>query len=203
MIGKLYQKFDSGMMKLADKAVHAYNWTTGGTKAELANNLNSLAIVPEALGLLANPLGFKGAILAVPAYFYATHLAHKINSATEKREVQALKSGAKDMLAENVKLIHRKVYCTTFPGFALNEGAAGIINSDVGFGLLGVGMGTRTLAEYVMQVDYLPPRKSCVERGLDKIVELGKSLRLKPCPVGVNCSRFLDANYLSYLEARR
>ena len=35
---KLYERLDDGLMSCANTAVRGYNWTTGYTKADLANN---------------------------------------------------------------------------------------------------------------------------------------------------------------------
>ncbi|MBS3165821.1 hypothetical protein J4444_01740 [Candidatus Woesearchaeota archaeon] len=42
-----FKTLDDGIMYFTTKGVYAYNWTTGGTKAELANTLLGVAPVFE------------------------------------------------------------------------------------------------------------------------------------------------------------
>ena len=48
----LFQKADKGMMYLVERGVNAWNWTTGYTKAELANNFITAAAVSVPVGLV-------------------------------------------------------------------------------------------------------------------------------------------------------
>ncbi len=50
-IYKAYEKFDEGIMYFANKAVQGYNWTTGGTKTDLANGLLTVAPIADAIGV--------------------------------------------------------------------------------------------------------------------------------------------------------
>ena len=52
MIGKAYKAFDDTIMYGVNKGVKAYNWTFGGTKAELANRMVTPRVAVSSAGII-------------------------------------------------------------------------------------------------------------------------------------------------------
>ena len=70
-------------------------------------------------------------------------------------------------------------------GLALSlAGASGPLTHTDGTGnlIFGIGMGIRASSHYVMRAESLPPRKNCLSRGKDWLVEKLNEIDLSPTP---------------------
>ena len=183
MITKAYQKFDDGLMYLANKAVKAYNWTFGRTKADLANELLTVAPILEGAGFLQREFPQ----IHVPLVFMFLHLAHisqKDNKHIEHREIEASKSNCKDLAVENYK----NGICKLFPAIWLSSAVIQGYPSGKSYAddiLTGTGNIIRASSYYIMRADSLPPKKHCLSRAKDKIKAKLAERRLTPQPAYV------------------
>jgi hypothetical protein len=100
LLTKSYDAFDGMIMKGATAAVHAWNWTTGRNKSDLANLLQSASAVSFSSG---NLYYSPALIPLVIFHLRITHSTQKIYTDTEFREEKASLSGAKDIEAERMK----------------------------------------------------------------------------------------------------
>ncbi len=183
-ISKAYETIDSIVMKGTNKAVKAYNWTTGGTKLELANNLMNLS----AVGIAASNFAMLHPYLSVPfsvGYLLAINSLQNSFKFSDERERKALDRGMKDIYVEELKNIFYPfgAYITLVSSISYT---VSIISSDHSpqkeFGgiALTAGTGCFSAAFQVMRADYFPPRKNCIARGLEKIAELYNASMAKP-----------------------
>jgi hypothetical protein len=175
LVSKAYDALDDAIMYGANKVVRAWNWTTGKTKADLANLTIVLAGTLNVAGTYAVNPSDTG--LAVLICFMAGKGTPKLHNEIENREERAFYSNCKDIYVEAWK--DRTKYLG--PAFSLIGGAAaGIACLDpkikyserVSMDLFGIFMGSFSVAGYIMRTDYLPPRKDAFSRGVDKLVEL-------------------------------
>lgn len=187
MIGKLYQKFDDGLMYLANKGLHAYNWVTGGTKADLANDFQAFAPIADVLGLAAvHPIfGLIGA----PLSLLASHVGQKVNSNIESLEKKAIEVGAKDWEVELKKEDYHLlsgISSAAGAGYVTLGSVVEAANCDGRFAyLMGMGVFARSSAFYVMRCDYLPPRKNVFKRAKEKLDDAIQSYTREPAKVKV------------------
>ena len=173
-----YEALDSLIMKGVNTGVRAYNWTTGGTKAGLANNLLTAASIIDSSAAMISPFPMILAPLIIPVSFCASHIFQNINKKIEERELKAQESGALDLYAETLKR-NQKANGYTYGMF----GTLMLIPSNYLFAYgLSAGFGARAFSSFVMNADNLPPRKNCVARGLDKLSDIVQSYQPKPAP---------------------
>lgn len=168
MLGKAYRAFDRTLMYGVNKAVQAYNWTTGETPAELASKLQTSGTVGVSIGLVSG-LGGLG-ILASAGILSFSHLFKKNFSEVEKEEHRAFEMGVRN---EEVELIKKKVYLPmghSFTGSAIGGIVLSPKFTEVQFEMMSVSAGNALIAAsfYVMRSDYFPPRKNFISRGIDK-----------------------------------
>ena len=180
MIKNLYEKIDNTIMKGVNKAVQAWNWTTGGTKADLAN---AVLVGGLAAGTSMHPLSL---FYGIPALV----LGYR-NMDIEKKEVEALEQNMLNYQAEEAKLENRTIGLIAAGNSALWAGISLLSSNDeieTKRCLLGFGITTATLAAsaYISRADYFPPQKDCVRRGLEKLSELVDSYKIKPELIPVN-----------------
>lgn len=204
-----YQKVDRALVYGANKAVRAWNWTTGGTRANLANNLLTVVPVVETAGCLIGaaylPDKTVSAIVTMQIPFgaagiiKATHETQKDNEQEDRMEAEALESRAKDPYVEIGKESHKKnsyIYggvSASSVGFGCAVFNAPVppvaheLYSSFALGALGfsAGFGLRAVAECVMRADLVKPRKDCVRRGIDKLSEIVNNYSRKPAKAGV------------------
>lgn len=182
----MYNALDSAIMGGVNKGVHAWNWTTGKTKAELANILDSGYGICFSVGICE--LFPIGGILIFPLCLLGCHTTQENNTIMEKLERNALENGCLDSRVECYKGERRIVGGINAIGgvfgFAI---AANYKNPDdknfmnyVGTFMVGSGFLMEAASNYVMRADYFPPRKNCVRRGLDKLSEIVESYRPQP-----------------------
>ena len=99
-IKKAYESFDAFMMYAANKAVHAWNWTTGGTKADLAS-ITAGVWSTSFIGAFAI-LDPSSLVYTLPT-LYIAYLINEANHIMEKKETDALLNMAKDVVVEDQK----------------------------------------------------------------------------------------------------
>jgi len=181
MLGRIGKKIDDTVMYGVNKAVHAWNWTTGETKADISNNLLTIAPIVENSGFA---MYFPHMLLfSLPALLSISHVQQIKNKRIEKLEVKALENGMRDIEVEEYK--------TTLKGDGYYWGAASGIHvlipmDDEGTVIAGIGMGIRGLGCHVMRADYLPPRKNVFSRAKDRLADIVEKYQaepsLKPAP---------------------
>jgi len=200
----LFELLDDGLMYLANKGVQAWNWTTGKTKADLANKMLTVAPVLETLGALnTNPFLIS---TLIPLSFYASHVRQKGNTQMEKIEVDALEKGAASLDVEEYKRKSKEIAPVWLANSALwqvHTSAKGYILHDrsVTDSLLSLGFAVRAGSYYVMRTDYLPPKKNVFSRARDKLTEMLQGINWNPLPQPVP-SLAPVSGYHSSLENR-
>jgi hypothetical protein len=175
----LYERLDNGIMRGVNAGVRAWNWTTGRTRADLAN----LFVAGTIIGLSVGGI-YSGSILAIINPALSLALGHQVTKRyreIDEEEVKANNEGLMSFRAEKMKEF------ASYAGPALIVlNCVGLnISEDVSTWFLSGGGFSQGLSFYVMRADYLPPRKNCVSRALDYLAE---SLRQPvPVPAGVYC----------------
>jgi len=194
MIIKAYNALDSLVMKGVNKAVKAWNWTTGGTKADLANAMLIYPVSGANLAYLINSANIYPVSVALTALilYHTSFIFPKVNREWEKREIEAAENGLKDHLVEyNTRFakVCGPIMLTFTPGH-LAEMSIPLEDQTrftqyntsqeafqtVFFGLYGASF-------YIMRADNLPRQKSCVRRGYDSLVESMQKATLRPAPI--------------------
>lgn len=186
-----YEKLDDTIMKGVNASVRAYNWTTGKTKADLANKLLTIAPIAESTGFIGmsyEKLFFLPILISISgAMIYLSHIIQKRNKETEMLELKALEDSCLDYKVERRKEANSRIG----PAWAISavfQGGIVITRTDysefTGY-LVAGGNLVRSASHYVMRADYLPPRKSAVKRGLEKLAEIIEEYKppvLQPTP---------------------
>jgi len=181
-IFQLYEKTDDVIMYCVNKSVKAWNWTTGQTKADLANSLLTIAPVSEVLGYsIISPV--LGVGMSFP-FLLVSHLDQKRNKKQEILEEKALEKGLKLDSQSSHEGAHRG-FGLAWAGDSVYEFYLGF-NYDSGFVISGAGHVIRSSSYYVMRADYLPPRKNVFSRTKDKLVEKLQEVNLEPAPQHVS-----------------
>jgi hypothetical protein len=188
-IAQRYQKFDDGMMSAANAGVRAYNWTTGGTKAEFANHFETLNKTSFILFSFREfPVVFS--MMTAPLLLLATHFKHLENKRLEEKEVEAAEKGAKDYEVEKRKSLSKlqgPVYF--FAGsYTVNHGSGimesysqvNAFNLGISVEILGAGFIADGIGNYITRADTMPPRKDCVSRGIDTLKKYWQELGAEP-----------------------
>lgn len=182
LVGRTYGAVDGALMYGANKAVRSWNWTTGETKAELANGMLGVASVLECSGAFAWS-ALLGSIV-LPFSLVGTHIYQLVNENCENNEVKSLESKAKNVEAEDYKKsceFDGSFYAFLAAGGLSAGGTIGLENkSGTTSVLAGTGIAFRGASCYVMRTDYLPPRKNCVRRGLEKLEKVLEGYKAKP-----------------------
>ena len=170
-----YEKLDDSIMKCVNASVRAYNWTTGKTKADLANKLLTIAPIAESMGFIGmsyNHLSLlPGSIFISGALVFLSHITQERNKKTDMLEQRALEDGCLDFRVESRKEADGKIgpLCAISAGF---QGTFAITRQDylefTGY-LVAGGNLIRSASFYVMRADYFPPRKSAIKKGMEKL----------------------------------
>jgi len=178
---ELFNKIDEGMMRGVNTGVRVWNWTTGKTKADLANDLLTIAPILESVGM-AN----RGLYIIIPGLLYISHIVQKENTKIEKKESRAIENNALDFEVEKYKL-NSKVNALIFTPSALFWGTyhppkQGIFLPDAVATDYCTSLGhvLRSASYCVMCADYLPPRKDVLSRATDKLKEWAKEIAERP-----------------------
>ena len=170
--GKLYEKFDNGMMYLANNAVHAWNWTTGKGKASLANKLYCAGAVGIPVGEIVAGNTILGSVL-IPLWSLIFLSARDGFNESEKRETKALEAGCLDALVESRKERYKES-AAVYLGIGTAAETVFILTcpyldtvDNIGCQMTAGSFFSLSASYYVMRTDSLPPRKNCVKRGID------------------------------------
>ena len=180
-----YNLLDAALMKGVNAGVRAYNWTTGETKFELAKNLSITAPVLESIGFFNYAL-ILGAI-CTSIYLAMSHSDQRLFEDIDKAERNASEMNALSVIAEQRKNIICRVNGTWWPligsylyftssrtnGYFIQD------RTETDMAIL-IGNFIRGGSHFIMRADYLPPRKNCVQRGLEKLAELQEAAITKP-----------------------
>ncbi len=150
-IFRAYQKFDDEMMYLANKAVRAYNRTTGGTNAKLANRILSGAAIFESVGFIN-----RKAYSMAPLLIGLSHFSQTVNSNEEKLEESAqkinciYKNSSREFLGPiwlGISTLHAGIGASTLSPYFSES-------------FIATGHALRGLSYYIMRADYKKPRKT-------------------------------------------
>jgi len=192
IISKSYGTLDEAIMKGVNASVRAYNWTTGKTKADLANKLLTVAPIFESAGFIGmgynNLFNLGTAICMSGFYMFISHHNQRDNKEMEVVEQRALENSCLDFKVESWK--NSAVFvgpmwvisgsCNGYFGMTRSDGLSST-NYLIAFGNL-----VRSASFYVMRADYFPPRKSAIKKGLEKLAEIAESYKapqIQPVPV--------------------
>ena len=105
-ISYLYEKVDNTIMYGVNKGVKAWNWTTGQTKADLANQLLTVAPVAEISSYFLNRDLFYE-ILGSPVMIFLSHVCQIKNKKQEAEEEKAAENRTK-LYAPHFEMGNRK-----------------------------------------------------------------------------------------------
>ena len=166
LITNAYWKLDQFLVDRANEAVKAWNWTTGRTRADLANGLN-----------------FGGSVLISPVNLVvgSVYTLNAFSNYSLNKRADKLESNSREVVDHRVE--SRKGYCKFFGPLYLGLGASvGFLPSGESRNnaIEGAGIALFGLSAYVMRADYQKPRKDCVRRGIEKLVEAIKHKELAP-----------------------
>jgi len=168
---KAYEGVDSTLMYGANKAVQAWNWTTGRTKSDLANLLmDGFAITGSAGQIVLGPQ----AVVGVPVFLGIAHISQKENIKIDKLEQESAEEGMRHLKVERSKELHKEVgplkgimgIALLFPIQSYN------IKIKGGSALCASAFAFWGASDYIMRTDYLPPRKNVLRRAKDKLKEM-------------------------------
>ena len=178
----LYEKFDSTLMRGVNAGVRAWNWTTGKTRAELANNLELGGAVFWSIGVFG--MNKVAGAIGVPLAALGTYGAAILNNKQDKVEAEALEKKALDPFAERRKAKH------SFwgPAYATFSGLSATTKASSGYDgtTFAIAYGCFAASSYVMRAENLPPRKSVIARAADSLKEMMQQPVLQPVSVRIN-----------------
>ena len=103
-----FKPFDDALMYVVNKGVKAWNWTTGQTKADLANQLLTIAPVAESFGHFGTINPGIAAFLTCGWLFYS-HNDQKKNREMESLEQEAIESSCMNYQVEKFKSNQAKI----------------------------------------------------------------------------------------------
>lgn len=173
---------DSAVMKGVNGMVRAYNWATGGTKRELADEFLKAFVISGSLAIFLDESLITSSIV-FPVTGGGAYLTSKTYSEFEKAEEKAHQKGMLDLKVENTKQL-MKTTGYIFPIFVFESVGFGYSSEDLNEVyknyLIALAMGSMGLTNFIMRADNLPPRKNCFARGLDKLSEMSQRKDLEP-----------------------
>ena len=175
---KSYLKTDQFLVDRADEAVKAWNWTTGRTRADLANIIQ---ITGNILIGFSSKLFIPIAAINIPTNYI-------LNKETDLNDKRLLDGDVLNYSIEERKKSF-KFKAPSLNGLGLSNFAIYYQHNShiLPFDGKDLGLGTMLwgLSYYVMRTDYQAPRKDCVRRGLEKLAEFVKNSR-EPIPATVD-----------------
>jgi len=180
-----YNFLDAALMKGVNAGVRAYNWTTGGTKFELAKNLSMTAPVLESIGFLN--IDPSSAAICIFNYLAISHIDQRVFEDIDKAERNALGMNALSSFAEKNKNTICRFNGLWWPSigsylYFISSRTDGYFvhdRTETNMAIL-IGNFIRGGSHFIMRADYLPPRKNCVQRGLEKLAEWQEAATAKP-----------------------
>ncbi len=187
----LYWKFDVLVMKGVNKAVRAWNWTTGRTRAQLANLILGAAEIVFAAGAICTAYAVD-----MPIFYFFALSAITLLPANQRRnirqdrdEMDAARDGTLNLRVEQLKIMHSFLgplsLCSGQVAFGIDYSIRGThvkamlptMIGICGISFLGIGISC-----YVMRADVVPPGKSAPARGFEKLKEAVRNGSLQPAP---------------------
>lgn len=181
-VDKIYESIDNAVLNGASKVAEAYNWVSGGTKLELANILTLTAPALLVVGGLEEPS--KAFLSPSPAVYYTEQAIGSIilggfavgicylNKFIEKEDRRYANSSVKSIYSKGLKNIYGLIANSASMGIPL--GALIYPHSSREYlspKLMLAGLAAGIAALHIMRTDYFPPKKNCVARTLDKVLE--------------------------------
>jgi hypothetical protein len=183
----IYDRIDELTLSMANEAVHAWNWTTGGTKTGLAKLLATVGLVAIPASRFMVFDEYTPSVITSLFFAPLVPLSYAMFNHQEKREAKALEDGMKDLVAERAKDTYKMWGQIDMAG-CLFEAGSGISeayraernNHAVGSEIAAAGLGSLGMSFLVMCADNLPPRKNCISRGIDSLKEWYAQTSLQP-----------------------
>jgi nitrate reductase NapE component len=183
-----YERFDNFMMRRVNEAVKVWNWTTGRTKADLAN-MFVMASVAIPIVNVAVSGGYSLLAAEVP-FGLGAPFRIMTNKIIERLEKDAIESGLMNPTVEAYKIECRfngALWSFAYPlatsTIALHdrymEGNMTVYETFTASALM-VGA-----SKYVMRADYMPPRKNAFARGFEKLKDMVRTGAMQPVPIPV------------------
>jgi len=160
------RSLDETVMKGVNAGVRVWNWTTGGTKASLANTILVASLGLEMLYQLRNPRELDNLIVTV---FQACVTPFCVQN---NLEVHALEENALQRQTLDRSVEHEKTFFYMPSGYFV--GAAALVSAFVDRRGVApypeMGFGLASISFQVMRADPVPPRKDVISRTVDKTV---------------------------------
>ena len=190
-IKKAYESFDNFMMYNTNNAVKAWNWTTGRTKSSLANLVLTTTAISFVLGESLDEtspayIDPRGVGLSI-VWLYVTHSHQKININRDEKEQVAVEQKLKDLEVAQTKEKDRNFWIPAWHTISILQALVSkyeLSQGNPARGMRGlmtcVGFEGIAISKYIMRTDYLPPRKNCVSRGIDKLKETIAAYKTQP-----------------------
>ena len=178
---RTYQELDNGLIDLANKSIEMYNWTTGKTKANLANKLQMIAPVFETISFLPALPDYSLVSMATFASILSSYFVQKWNSKLEDRELSALESRMQDPHVYYMMKYYERLGII-LGSFSLYAFIMDYFKPGESLNIFAIGMAARAASYYIMRSDNLPPRKGMVKRTLEKLDDIVKSYSSSPVP---------------------
>jgi len=178
----VHQVVDDTIMKGVNAGVRAWNWSTGRTKADLANTMLTVAPVLESVGWVNSSFGPAAGAMVGGLCLTASHLAQIHNKEIEAKEVRAINGSLINMEVERYKYYASLMapvwgFNAALWGFGfMSHPHHSMLQTRATDYCTAVGNGLRGVSYYVMRADYLPPRKNALARGWNNSKEFLRSL---------------------------
>ena len=194
ILTKAYMALDNFLVDRANDAVKAWNWTTGRTRADLANLMSGLGSSSvSAAPFVSENYTFTRTFM--PICFSSLFLINYfINNYIDKKEskLDCIKDLRVEMHKKNSKkmgLLFGILGCANTTEFMSNAE-----NKEMKFIMYGIGDLLISGSHYVMRADYQKPQKDCVRRGLEKLTEIVQDWQATTEPIPIR------ARYEQYQE---
>ena len=178
----LLYTLDEYVMNGINAGIRAYNWTTGGTKEELAKLMQIGAAVINTIGPFSDGIhqGLGCLLVRAPVETYFTYKAIRYNKQQIKLEESALEKNLKDPYVEGYFKPINMTFAYTWATGSLIMNSSPLIDvnhinknhdsashySDI-FSSIVRSTGCLTICG-----ENLPPRKNCLKRGLEKLTAM-------------------------------
>jgi hypothetical protein len=182
---------DKGLLYCADKSVHMYNWTTGGTKIDLANGLLTLYPFGTMFGIPVCDVFIGYALVDT----FIAHNLQRTNIMTSRNQQEALQAHCKHPAFEAMLKMYKYGGAGLGVGSAINlaghlceESKETLIGIDTRICGVFCSLSTTSLAAsmYVMRVEHDPPqRKNCMNRAYDFLKDAVTNAARRPVPVRI------------------
>lgn len=189
-LSKAFQGLDNAIVYGANKSAEVWNWTTGRTRRELANLLLNISPLLEVagIGMVRSDSSSADlfAIFTIAAFGMAnSHYIQKKHSDMEKMEKRMSEGAIPASLVTQRSAAKARGYWylswgPVFPLVGLS------LDQTLAMSTLDGGIALRAGSDFIMASgDYLPPRKNCLQRGMDYFAKKVASGSKEPVAVPV------------------